>query len=98
MKLRRYAGIISILVLAVNLLLGVTKNGQKNWIDLGFVSVKPSEFVKILFVFAGAATLEWLLTTKNLTRLIVYATGCIGLLFLMGDFGTALSSSLPFWC
>ncbi|WP_077534178.1 FtsW/RodA/SpoVE family cell cycle protein [Massiliimalia massiliensis] len=90
MKLRRYAGIISILVLAVNLLLGVTKNGQKNWIDLGFVSVQPSEFVKILFVFAGAATLEWLLTTKNLTRLIVYATGCIGLLFLMGDFGTAL--------
>lgn len=90
MKLRRYAAVASILLLAVNLVMGTTLNGQKNWINLGFVSVQPSEFVKILFVFAGAATLEWLLTTKNLTMLILYASGCIGLLFLMGDFGTAL--------
>jgi len=90
MKLRPYAGVISLVVLAANLVLGATINGQRNWIRIGSVSIQPSEFVKILFIFAGAATLQWLLTTKNLTTLTVYASGCIGLLFLMGDFGTAL--------
>lgn len=90
MRLRRYAAVISVLALVANLLLGVVRNGQRNWIDLGFITVQPSEFVKILFVFAGAATLEWLLTTKNVMRLVIYAMSCIGLLFWMGDFGTAL--------
>lgn len=90
MRLRPLAGVLSLLILAVNIVVGVTLNGQKNWIDLGFTTVQPSEFVKILFVFTGAATLEWLLTTKNLLVLTGYAVGCIGCLFLMGDFGTAL--------
>lgn len=90
MKLRPFSSVVSLLTLAANIILGVTLNGQRNWIDLGFISIQPSEFVKILFVFSGAATLEWLLTTRNLTVLTVYAVGCIGFLFLMGDFGTAL--------
>ncbi len=90
MQLRPYAAGLSLLVLAVNLVIGTTVNGQKNWINLGFMTIQPSEFVKILFIFTGAATLEWLLTAKNLTMLTVYSVGCIGLLFLMGDFGTAL--------
>jgi len=90
MKLRPLAGVASLLILAANIVIGSTINGQRNWIDLGFITVQPSEFVKILFVFTGAATLEWLLTTKNLTILTLYSVGCIGFLFLMGDFGTAL--------
>ncbi len=90
MKLRPYAAVISLLILAANIVIGSTINGQRNWIDLGFVTLQPSEFTKILFVFAGSATLEWLLTTKNLTILTLYSIGCIGCLFLMGDFGTAL--------
>jgi len=90
MKLRRYMGVLSILILAVNLVAGTNINGQRNWIDLGFMTVQPSEFVKILFIFAGAATLEWLLTTRNLTMLMIFSTLTIVLLFLMGDFGTAL--------
>ncbi len=65
-------------------------NGAYNWIYLGGISFQPSEFVKIAFVFVGAATLDKLLTAKNIYLYILYALGCIGVLFLMKDFGTAL--------
>jgi len=67
-------------------------NGAYNWIVVGhgLFSIQPSEFVKIAFVFVGAATLDKLLTSKNIYLYIAYAMGCIGVLFLMKDFGTAL--------
>ena len=48
------------------------------------------EFVKISFVIAGAATLDRLLTTKNLTAFILYSGACIGVLILIRDLGTAV--------
>jgi len=90
MKLRNYTGAISLLVLGANLVFGSTINGQRNWVRIGSITVQPSEFIKVLFVFTGSATLAWLLTSRNLTMLTVYAAGCIGMLALMGDFGTAL--------
>lgn len=65
-------------------------NGAYNWISLGPVSFQPSELVKIAFVFVGAATLDKMLTSKNIYMFIAFAMGCIGVLFLMKDFGTAL--------
>jgi len=90
MQLRNYTGVISLLVLAANLIFGSTINGQRNWVRLGSITIQPSEFIKVLFVFTGSATLAWLLTSRNLTALTIYASGCIGMLALMGDFGTAL--------
>ena len=54
------------------------------------MSIQPSELVKVAFVFVGAATLEKLQSTRSLTRYIVFSVACIGCLFLMYDFGTAL--------
>lgn len=65
-------------------------NGAYNWISLGPISFQPSEFVKIAFVFVGAATLDKMLTSKNIYMYIGFAMCCIGVLFLMKDFGTAL--------
>lgn len=65
-------------------------NGAYNWISLGPVSFQPSELVKIAFVFVGAATLDKMLTSKNIYMFIAFAMACIGVLFLMKDFGTAL--------
>ena len=65
-------------------------NGAYNWIVIGGVSLQPSELVKIAFVFVGAATLDKLLTAKNIILYILFALGCIGVLFFMKDFGTAL--------
>ena len=80
-------GAISLLVL--NLLIGTVQNGSQNWIIIGPLSIQPSEFVKIAFIFVGASTLDKLQTTKNLTEFIIFSAICIGALFLMGDFGTA---------
>lgn len=69
---------------------GYVVNGAYNWLNLKFITVQPSEFVKIAFVFVGAATLDKLLTAKNIYMYVLFAMGCIGVLFLMRDFGTAL--------
>lgn len=80
----------SILALGVTLLLAETTNGAKNWLSLGGVSLQPSELVKVAFIFVGAVTLEKLQSMKNLTMYIVFSAICVGELFLMYDFGTAL--------
>ncbi len=77
-------------LLGVNLVMAKTINGALNWISLGSFSIQPSELVKIAFVFVGAATLEKLQSTRSLTRYLIFALGCVGALFLMRDFGTAL--------
>lgn len=89
MKLRYFVGIVGVGLLAVNLVLAQSVFGAKNWIDLGFITIQPSEFVKIAFVFAGAATLDHLLSKRNFL-LFLGMTGTILLsLALMRDFGTA---------
>lgn len=89
MKLRYVVGSLAIALLALNLLIGQERGGAKNWIDLGFITVQPSEFVKVAFIFAGCATLERLMTARNTILFVLFSGGCIGALFLMRDFGTA---------
>ena len=48
---------LSMLLFAVTAIFGAVKNGSKNWIVLGGVSVQPSEFIRILFVLSLAAIL-----------------------------------------
>jgi cell division protein FtsW (lipid II flippase) len=88
--LRYPAAIGSVAVLAANLALAQTVNGTLNWIDLGFFSIQPSELVKITFILVGAVSLEKLLSITSLTKYVVFSLGCVGALFLMKDFGTAL--------
>lgn len=89
MKWRLFIEIGAALLFAVNLLFGVASHGAQNWISLGPITVQPSEFIKIAFVFAGASTLDKLQTKKNLTEFLIFSGICIGALFLMRDFGTA---------
>lgn len=77
-------------ILAVTLVIAEPTNGARNWLSLGGISIQPSELVKVAFVFVGAVTLEKLQSIKNLTMYIVFSAVCVGLLFLMFDFGTAL--------
>ncbi len=76
-------------LLAITLLIGTSINGSKNWIFIGPISIQPSELAKIVFIFAGAATLDKLQTTRNLTEFIVLAALCGGCLVLMRDLGSA---------
>ncbi len=84
------AAIGSLLLLVVNLALAKVTNGARNWLELGPVSIQPSELVKVVFIFVGAVSLERLLSKKYLYLFIGYSLSCVGLLFLMRDFGTAL--------
>lgn len=83
-------GIVALGLLALTLLIAEDFQGAKNWIHIGGFSIQPSELVKIAFVFVGAATLEKLQSTHSLWKYIIFAAACIGMLFLMRDFGTAL--------
>ncbi len=77
-------------ILALTLIIAEPTNGARNWLSLGGISIQPSELVKVAFVFVGAVTLEKLQSIKNLTMYIAFSAICVGLLFLMFDFGTAL--------
>ena len=89
-KLKYVLAVCGLGLLAFNLLFGEYRFGAKNWISLGFMSFQPSEFVKVSFVLAGAASLDRLLTTKNLTKFILLSGACLCALILMRDLGTAL--------
>lgn len=89
-KLRMPVAVLSLAALVFTLIFAKEINGARNWIYIGSFSIQPSEIVKAMFVFVGAATLESLQSTKLLTKYIIFAVTCVGLLFLMKDFGTAL--------
>ncbi|MCR4616084.1 MAG: FtsW/RodA/SpoVE family cell cycle protein [Clostridiales bacterium] len=77
-------------LLGLNLVLAKTVNGALNWINVGPISIQPSELVKIAFIFVGAATLDKLQTMHSITKYVIFSIVCVGMLFLMRDFGTAL--------
>lgn len=80
----------SVVLIILNLTLGEARFGARNWINLGFITIQPMEFVKVAFVLAGTATLDKLLTTRNLTAFIGFSGACIGALILMRDLGTSV--------
>ena len=77
-------------LLAVNLALAQYNNGALNWITIKGISIQPSEIVKLAFIFVGAASLDKLQSTKSLTKYLIFSFVCVGALFYMRDFGTAL--------
>lgn len=90
MRLRYPVAFLAVGLLVFTLVFAKITNGAKNWIYIGGMSIQPSELVKVAFIFVGAATLEKLQSNKSLTKFIIFALGCVGTLFLMYDFGTAL--------
>ena len=89
-KLRYIAAALGPLLLAATLVVGTDIYGSKSWIFIGGFSIQPSELVKISFVFAGASTLDRLMTKRNLFLFILYSGICCVLLALCNDFGTAM--------
>ena len=81
------------------LIFGDSTRGAKSWIDLGFYSLQPSEFIKIAIIMFFASYYEkyrercsssWLITLiPVVVSIIVFA-----LVFLQPDLGTAIIISL----
>lgn len=90
MLLRIPVGVVAVLLLLVTVIFAEARNGATNWLFVGGISIQPSELAKVAFIFVGAATLEKLQSTRSLTIYIIFAVACVGMLFMMQDFGTAL--------
>ncbi len=89
-KIRYLLFVGAILLLIANLTIGTLGFGAKNWIQIGSLSFQPSEFVKVAFIWIGAASLDELFQKKNLWIFMGFSAFCFGCLGLMGDFGTAI--------
>jgi cell division protein FtsW (lipid II flippase) len=89
MRWRMAITVAAIVLFLINIAIGKEIHGSKNWINVAGISLQPSEFIKIAFIFCGASTLERLQTTKNITGFILFSTFCVACLFIMKDFGTA---------
>lgn len=86
--------VISIISLAVLLIIGNAKNQAVSWFDLGFVSIQPSEFAKVITIVFLANYYDknqkklnsW---SKSLFPLGIAAI-VAGLIFLQPDLGTTI--------
>lgn len=99
MKMRLPVAIGAILLLIVNFVIARkagTTNGAYNWIEIFGITFQPSEFVKVAFIFVGAATLEKIQTSKNIIAFIAFSLVCVGMLILIKDLGTALIFFMTF--
>ena len=95
-KLRYLAAVAGVGFLVITLLFGQEYYGAKNWLVIGPLSVQPSEFSKVCFVYAGASAMDRLMKKRNLILFIVYSVMICGCLALMNDFGTALIFFMAF--
>ena len=90
-KVFRYlAAVAGIGFLVVTLLFGEEYYGAKNWLEIGSLTLQPSELSKVCFVYAGASAMDRIMNKRNILGFIVYSAVICGCLALMNDFGTAL--------
>ncbi len=89
-KLRWLMVAASLGSLALTLVIGKETYGAKNWIDLGFVSVQPSEFVKVALILCLSLDLSEKRTVKTLLPVGLFAVACVLLIVLQKDLGAVL--------
>jgi cell division protein FtsW len=80
----------------VTVLFGVETNGNRNWLDIGFTSIQPSEFLKLGLILAFANQLAQLtddpIRNRQIwVRVFVYSVFALFLVALLGkDMGTGV--------
>lgn len=82
--------ILAVLFLGINLVFAKVTYGAALWLNIGGVSIQPSELVKVIYIFISASALDKLLTKGNLLHFIIFSMVCVGSLIIMSDLGTAL--------
>lgn len=81
-----------------------TRNGSADlsWVQLGFTTIQPSEFVKLLFVLTFAkhyeTVKERLTSPLNVLLLALHAALPIGIILLQSDWGMVLVYAVMFLC
>ena len=85
-----YYGAAGIILLLVVLLLGKTSRGATNWLYLAGISLQPSEFVKLFFVFCIAALFHRKINLRSMITVSAVAGIHVLILVLHKDLGGAL--------
>lgn len=84
----------SAIFLASTVIFGMSIGSNKSWLDLGFVTIQPSEFVKATYILTFAKHISLVKDTinspKTLLRLGAHAMLFIGIVVATGDLGVAL--------
>ena len=82
---------VGLIFLALPLALGEWDNGAKAWVSVPFFgSFQPSELVKLMLVVVLSYFFSAHRTIKQMLPALLFTVGCLGLLFLQRDLGTAL--------
>lgn len=81
------AGIVTLLIVLVK---GTTNYGATNWLHIAGVSIQPSEFVKLLFVFCIAAMFQEGTDFKRVCAVTIMAGANVLILVFQKDLGGAL--------
>lgn len=77
---------LAAVLLAAPCVIGEERNGAKAWITLGGYSLQPSEIAKVCLL----PTAAFLLSRRKPVLSVLFAGGCMLLLMLQKDLGTAL--------
>jgi cell division protein FtsW (lipid II flippase) len=77
---------LSLGALALPIAIGTTINGAKSWISIAGQSLQPSELVKLSYL----VVLAYYMSRHRMLPWLFLAVGCLGLLMLQKDLGTAL--------
>lgn len=89
-RLGWFYGALGIFLLAVVLFWGVENYGATNWIKIKGISIQPSEFVKILFVFCFASLLSKRKDFRYIVAVTALAAAHVIILVAEKDLGGAL--------
>lgn len=78
-----------LVLLAVTQLWGTEINGSKNWINLYFTNVQPSELIKLIFVFFIACLLKEELNAKRFIKIAASVLTVLIFFVMQRDLGSA---------
>ncbi len=92
----------SLLLVGLTFFIGTAPDGtdDKAWLDFGFTTLQPSELLKLSFILTFAMHLSYvkddIKNPKTLFWLCLHGVLPVGLIFLQGDFGSAIVFGMIF--
>jgi len=103
--LKNYSGVLyvgTVLLLAAVLFLGNTTRGTTGWFNLGYFSLQPAEFAKVVMIIVLGKCLSEMGNYSRITKKILvsglYTALPVGLILLQPDLGSAVVIMFIWFC